>query len=554
MDCDSDIHSDELDRPSPILDLPPELFLQIVSVLVLDWPPTTKRRYMVITTDTDSSIRLCGSLGWMNVTHICRHWRELCIGTRTLWTRWIGRLPSALPEILSRAGNETALHVDVDVDFDADEPLIRCWYIWDALPRLSRICAMSWIVPDSVIADSLAARLCSVSASDALRHLAHLVIRAYVDPISLRAIRDQGDSLHAPTLRTLSLGQSWISRIQAPLLTVLELRRPRKTMNQNDFYDLLVDCPMLTSLSIIEGCFEPYREREQNALPLPHLEYFHLDDPISVTGMSRESILRFFRSVLLIPPTAAIEVAIAQRELPDEIFAKAIFAFCVDNIAQVDAPDTLCLYASTIVLSLGTSTISAPYTEWRVSTLPYAKKRAQITCGLDAIELIPYFIHPDFDRYTRCLHTITVLSLDSPWLLDDDAYRHAIQDLLQTLPSLRIIRIASNPSWDELLEPLGSLNPDTGGLLLPDLEALWLDGAYQSEMEISGYDPAMDRVQLHSLTSTLVTRSCLLSEAGMGRSPCTIFLHGFDSISPDDACVQLLRSEVAEVVFLGADS
>lgn len=559
MACDFEMSSEELDRLSPILHLPPELFLDIASILVREWPPQTPRSHTPLWKlarpgSAMTSVRLSsGSLGWMNITHVCRHWRELCIDTQMLWTRWIGRLPSALPEILSRAGDGTALHVDIDIheDFDAPGTLGPYGGIWAALPPLSMIRTMTWKVPDCDIANLVADRLCSVSAKDALIHLLDLDIHVADEDVFV--FRRQGDALYAPTLRTFTLGQAWIQSLHAPSLTVLELRRPSKILGQNDFYDLLVGCPMLTSLSIVKGYFMPYKERGQNALPLCHLEHFRLDGPISATGIDREGVLLLFTRVLLIPPAAAIEVAVAPRELPDEDFARSIFAFCVDNITQVESPNILCLYASTIVISLGTSTVTAPYTTWRAPTLPDARKRAQITCGLDAAELIFCFIQPDFDRYMSYLNGITVLSLDPPWLLDDGAYRHAIHNLLRALPALCIIRVASNSSWDELLEPLGSVTPDTGGVLLPDLEALWLDGAYQSEMEIDGYDPAMDRVQLHALTNTLLARTRLLSEAGMGRSPRTIFLHGFDSVSQDDACVRLLRSEVAEVVFVGAN-
>ncbi|KZV66838.1 hypothetical protein PENSPDRAFT_736881, partial [Peniophora sp. CONT] len=45
-----------------------------------------------------------GSLGYIALSHVCTHWRNVMLGYTALWTEDIGALPDALPTVLSRAG------------------------------------------------------------------------------------------------------------------------------------------------------------------------------------------------------------------------------------------------------------------------------------------------------------------------------------------------------------------------------------------------------------------------------------------------------------------
>ncbi|KZV64900.1 hypothetical protein PENSPDRAFT_656207 [Peniophora sp. CONT] len=560
MACDSEMSSEQVDQPAPILNLPPELFLNIASILVREWPPHTPRWMVDIIDEDFRHVPLSpGTLGWMNVSYVCRQWRELCISAQSLWTYWIGRLPQAIPVIASRAGNNTSFHVDVDFTEICDYTHTSDRYsrLWHVLPPMSRIRTISWKTPTCEEADSVGQRLCSTSAANDLSCLESLSIQV-VD--KFRGLgRQQEGSLHAPVLRALCLDQTLVASIDGPLLTVLNLRRPTNLLDHKTLYNLLVGCPMLTSLSIIESHFWPYcTELTPNTLSLDHLDYLRLDRPMSVVMPDAEygDVFMLLTYVLRIPATATIEVAIVSPVLHPSLSAEnsatASLAFCLEPIMQADSPNTLCLDTHTVALATGASAISAPYTAWRTHTLPNARTRARIDHAFDSTIFISCFVSADSDRLTQCLRSLAVLSLDPPWPCDDE-YRDATRKLLQALPSLRTIRITSNSTWDELLEPLGSLNPDTDGVLLPELESLWLDGACPSENDIGGYDSALDDVQLQALTSTLVARARLLSAAGMGRSPRTIFLHNFSTVPPDDSCVQLLRSEVADVVFVPSE-
>ncbi|KZV69079.1 hypothetical protein PENSPDRAFT_652662 [Peniophora sp. CONT] len=564
MTCNIELSSEKLDQPSPILELPPELFLHIVSILVFDWPPNAPRWTLDKTTHDVVRVPLSpGKLGWMSVTHVCRHWRELCIGTQSFWTHWIGRLPQALPAIVSRAGNNTNLHVDVELD-EVDgitQNADRHERFWHLLPQMSRIRTMSWKTQTCEDADKIADRLCAVSADDTPISLESLSIHVSI-PIYGLSRRPREGSLHTPVLRTLSLGQTSVETIHAPFLTVLNLQRPKQILFPKTLYNLLVGCPMLMNLSIVEGhfSFSTTKFWTQDALSLNHLNYLQLDRPVPlrITDTDYTRIYMLFTCVLRMPPTATIEVAIASpnlqvRPLSVEDIATSTLVFCVESVMQADPPNTLRFSTHAVVLAIGTSVISAPYTEWRTHTLPNARKRARIDHELDTATFISCLISPESGRFTSCLRGITVLSLDPRWPGDDE-YRHVTYRLLQALPSLRTIRIASNSSWREFLEPLGVPTSDTGGVLLPELQYLWLDGASPSEKDIGDFKSAFERAQLYALTYTLVARARLLSAAGIGRSPRTIFLHDFSStIPPNDPCVQLLRSEVEDVVFVPSD-
>src|SRR5712691_184935 len=75
----------------PISLLPPEILAWIFHLLVHDeWPLSGLR-----------------NLGWIEVTHVCRHWRQVALDNSSLWARiWcLPANPKWISEILARAKN-----------------------------------------------------------------------------------------------------------------------------------------------------------------------------------------------------------------------------------------------------------------------------------------------------------------------------------------------------------------------------------------------------------------------------------------------------------------
>ena len=65
-------------EPPPITRLPPEVLLQMISMLILDRPPGIIDQ--VIPRDeeyTGTDVTYTRTLGWIAVTHVCRLWRDL---------------------------------------------------------------------------------------------------------------------------------------------------------------------------------------------------------------------------------------------------------------------------------------------------------------------------------------------------------------------------------------------------------------------------------------------------------------------------------------------
>ncbi|KZV62508.1 hypothetical protein PENSPDRAFT_758653 [Peniophora sp. CONT] len=52
-----------------------------------------------------------GSIGWIQLGHVCRQWRTLLLGMQAIWAQILGRLPSGDENILMRAGEHAPLDI-----------------------------------------------------------------------------------------------------------------------------------------------------------------------------------------------------------------------------------------------------------------------------------------------------------------------------------------------------------------------------------------------------------------------------------------------------------
>jgi hypothetical protein len=221
----------------PISLLPPEILAQVFHLLVLAEPPRS----------------LSGErgLGWIRVTHVCRHWRQIALDDSSLWakiccirtnTKWIS-------EMLARAKN-----APLDIEFNLltrsspEAFLMIPPHIFHT--RQLRLHGLSLLHFDSV-------REIYSREAPALEHFD--LVAAY----SPLPFPDLGGNMlfkgRSPRLRTFSLSQvviSW-SIIPRGQLTQLKITCPNEDVDSpgdlNQLIDLLVNCPALEILAL-ESC------------------------------------------------------------------------------------------------------------------------------------------------------------------------------------------------------------------------------------------------------------------------------------------------------------
>jgi hypothetical protein len=215
----------------PISLLPSEILARVFHLLVLAEPPLSGGR----------------SLGWIRVTHVCQHWRQVALDDSSLWAKIWG-IPTNtkwISEMLARAKN-----APLDIEFNA-----FTWSSADALlmipPHIShtrqlRFHCQSALHPDREIYSWDAPAL----------ELFELTVIGY-SPI---AFLDLGGNMlfngHAPRLRTFSLSRVIIpwSLIPRGQLTQLKIAYPNEDVNSpgdlSQLIDLLVNCPAIEILAL----------------------------------------------------------------------------------------------------------------------------------------------------------------------------------------------------------------------------------------------------------------------------------------------------------------
>ncbi|VDB83448.1 unnamed protein product [Peniophora sp. CBMAI 1063] len=89
-------------RKSAICALPAEILAMIFECLEPDWPPLREQSQMR---------NPCFFAGWMCVTHVCSLWRDVALGTPSLWSKPLINMamihPRYIPDFLSRTRGAT---------------------------------------------------------------------------------------------------------------------------------------------------------------------------------------------------------------------------------------------------------------------------------------------------------------------------------------------------------------------------------------------------------------------------------------------------------------
>ena len=278
---DEPIEVDCYTGPNIISTLPSELLSLIFHFHALEELPQLK-------IGTGSS-----KLGWIGVTHVCRHWRQVALNDSSLWARIT--IPEIMPtpkwilEMLVRSRNASlVLHLDSNNPENKD--------ILSKLPphiSHTRRLTLRQLSP-FVQASRVVREICALEAP-ALEHFE--VDVAVVQPVRVTFHELGGTMLfkgRAPKLRTISLSQITIpwSLIPPGQLTQLkiDLDSVEREINpdtsppidMNQLIDLLINSPGLQVL-VFKIC--PLTMVSQvsygRSIHLPHLSSLYLGGPTS---------------------------------------------------------------------------------------------------------------------------------------------------------------------------------------------------------------------------------------------------------------------------------
>ena len=211
----------------PIFLLPTEILARVFHLLVREERPLSGRR----------------NLGWIRVTHVCQHWRQVALDDSSLWAKiWgIPKNTKWISEMLARAKD-----APLDIEFSLSKNLEALRMIRSQLSRTRRLRFhnLEMYRPDSV-------REIFSWKAPALEHF-ELTSTTNVS-ISFGDL--DGNMLfkgHAPRLRTFSLSQVVIpwSLIPRGQLTQLKIFHPYEDYlgELEQLIDLLVNCPALEFL------------------------------------------------------------------------------------------------------------------------------------------------------------------------------------------------------------------------------------------------------------------------------------------------------------------
>ena len=268
----------------PVSLLPPEILSRVFHLLVVEERPFF------------SSGNL--KLGWIRVTHVCRHWRQVAIDDLTLWAkiRDIRMNTEWISEMVARAKNAP---LNIELDDVESSNLEMLFMIPQHFPhtRQLRLHNLSLYHSDSI------QEIFSLEAPA----LEHLELESFLYPPV--TFPDLGGNIlfkgHAPSLRTFSLCQVIIpwSLVPRGQLTQLNIAGAKEDDHSpgdlNQLIDLLVNCPALENLAL-DSCL-PSQLTEfphDRTIHLPHLSHLYLHGTTSRI-MNMLKMLKLISSTIL---------------------------------------------------------------------------------------------------------------------------------------------------------------------------------------------------------------------------------------------------------------
>jgi hypothetical protein len=247
----------------PISLLPPEILSRVFHLLVAEERPLSGKRQLPV--------------GWIRVTHVCRHWRQVAIDDLSLWAKiWgISKRTEWISEMLARAKNAP---LDIELYDVNSETLLMI------LPRLHHTRQLRLKLYDY---HSDTSDVIQEIFSSEVPALEHFELTAPYFPYSPFTFPDLGGNMlfkgQAPKLRTFTLSEFIIPGLLVPRgqLTRLKIAITREVVDLpgdlNELIDLLVNCPALEILAL-EYCLpsQLIEFPHGRTIHLPHLSHLCL--------------------------------------------------------------------------------------------------------------------------------------------------------------------------------------------------------------------------------------------------------------------------------------
>jgi hypothetical protein len=271
----------------PISLLPPEILARIFHLLVLEEPPLSGGQ----------------SLGWIRVTHVCRHWRQVALDDLSLWARiWgVPKNTKWISEMLARAKS-----APLDIEFNAvtaEALLMISSHLSHTRQLRFHTSCMSMHPTENV-------RGIYSCEAPALEHF-EFTVNAY-HTITFRDMLFKG---HAPRLRTFALSRVVIpwSFIPRGQLTQLKIASPNEDLyspgDLNQLIDLLVNCPALEILEL-DSCL-PSQLTE-----LPHGRTIHLPHLSRLRLCGSTSRIMNMLKMLKLPSSTTLHLQCTYKIIP----------------------------------------------------------------------------------------------------------------------------------------------------------------------------------------------------------------------------------------------
>ncbi|KAI0289294.1 hypothetical protein BC826DRAFT_1177413 [Russula brevipes] len=249
----------------------------------------------------ESSRPRMGSLRWISVTHVCRHWRQVALDDSSLWARISGRSAKTIwiSETLARARN-APLAINLFAAPNAETmSMFTAHFAHTHEFRLRGL-----VAPHN---DDNIREICSLEAPA----LEHFELDADNDsPVTFfRAPLFNG---MAPKLRTFSLSQIYVPWSFIPCGQLSQLKIAHFCEGEpvadgpsfgdlKSLTDLLINCPVLEIL-VLESCLPQSITRPSHvqAIHLPRLSHLSLRDSSSRVANLLE--------ILKLPPSTTLRV------------------------------------------------------------------------------------------------------------------------------------------------------------------------------------------------------------------------------------------------------
>ena len=243
----------------PISLLPPEILSLVFHLLVLEEPPLSWK----------------GNVGWIKVTHVCRHWRQVAIDNSSLWARTSGipKTTKWISEMLARAKNAP---LDIDFNDFVNSNREMLLMIPSHLPHTRQLRLHDLSLRHSGIIQEIFSW-----EAPALEHF-ELMAR-----YSTVTFPDLGGNMlfkgHSPRLRTFSISKVVIpwSLVPRGQLTQLKITGADEDDHSpgdlTQLINLLVNCPALEILAL-DSCLptQPTEFPHGRTIHLPHLSRLRL--------------------------------------------------------------------------------------------------------------------------------------------------------------------------------------------------------------------------------------------------------------------------------------